>query len=174
MSDDYAKRNEALALLMEIVTEDGPAPSMQSKTPAKVVEMDSKLTERLNNLETKVDSQAIEITDLKAERTARENALKAEHDAKTSAALKVNFDQAYQAEWDKHWPEIQKNGINAFLANPEHAKHWDVKGEKKQIDPVGQGFVPHGDDVSGAGNVTPVDTLTKRFYPGAITDKGGK
>jgi hypothetical protein len=172
MSDDYAKRNEALALLIEIVTEDGPAPSMQSKTPAKVVEMDSKLTERLNSLESKINTQANEILDLKAERTARENALKADQEAKTSAALKSNFDQAYQMEWDKHWPEIQKDGINAFLANPEHAKHWDAKGEKKQIDPVGQGFVPHGDD-AGVGNIASVDTLTKRFYPGAATANGG-
>ena len=175
MSDDYAKRNEALALLMEIVTEEGPSPSMQSKTQTKVVEMDSKLIERLNNLEAKVDTQATEIIDLKAEKVAREDAPKADRDAKISTALKANFDQAYQMEWDKHWPEIQKNGINAFLANPEHAKHWDVKGEKKQIDPVGQGFVPHGDDVSGAGNITSVETLTKRFYPGAATaNSGGK
>jgi hypothetical protein len=174
IADDYAKRNEALALLMEIVTEDGPAPNTQSKKPVNVVEMDSKLIERLNTLEAKINSQATEITDLKAERAARENALKSEQDAKTSAALKANFDQAYQVEWDKHWPEIQKNGINAFLANPEHAKHWEVKGDKRQIDPVGQGFAPHGDDVSGIGNIASVDVLSKRFYPGATADKGGK
>ena len=146
MSDDYAKRNEALALLMEIVTEDSPSPSMQSKTQTKVVEMDSRLIERLNNLEAKVNSQATEIVDLKADKAAREDALKADRDAKTSTALKANFDQAYQMEWDKHWPEIQKNGINAFLANPEHAKHWDIKGDKRQINPVGAAFVQHNSD----------------------------
>jgi hypothetical protein len=146
MSDDYAKRNEALALLMEIVTEEGPAPAVQSKTPAKVVEMDSKLIERLDSLEVKINSQATEIVDLKADKAARENALKADQDAKASAALKANFDQAYQMEWDKHWPEIQKNGINAFLANPEHAKHWDVKSDRKQITPIGAAFVQHNSD----------------------------
>jgi hypothetical protein len=112
-----------------------------------VVEVDSKLKERLDSLEAKVNTQATEITDLKAEKTARENASKAEQDAKTSAALKANFDQAYQMEWDaKHWPAIQKDGINAFLANPEHAKHWDVKGDRRQIDPVGAAFVQHNND----------------------------
>ncbi len=173
MSDDYAKRNEALALLMEIVTEDGPAPSMQSKTPAKVVEMDSKLKERLDSLEATLNSQKTEIEGLKVEKTARDAALKAEQDEKTSAALKANFDPAYQMEWDKHWPEIQKDGINVFLANSEHAKHWDVKGDRRQIDPVGQGFVPHGDDLGGA-NIASVESLSKRFYPGATAEKGGK
>jgi hypothetical protein len=74
MSDDYAKRNEALALLMEIVTEDGPAPAVQSKTPAKVVEVDSKLKERLDSLEATLNSQKTEIEGLKAEKTAREAA----------------------------------------------------------------------------------------------------
>ena len=141
MSDDYAKRNEALSLLMEIVTEDGPAANMQSKTPAKtVVEMDSNLSDRLSKLESKINSQAQEITGLKEdnrilkeEKKTREEALKTEQDEKTKNALKVNFDQAYQMEFDKHWPVIQKDGINAFLAIPEHAKHWDLKGDKKKI-----------------------------------------
>ena len=148
MSDDYAKRSEALALLMEIVTEDGPAPSMQSKTPAgkPVVTMDSELQNRLAILESKVNSQAAELKDLKTDKASRESALRAERDEKTKNALKVNFDQAYQMEFDKHWPEIQKDGINAFLANPEHAKHWDVKGDKRQINPVGAAFVQHNSD----------------------------
>ena len=148
MSDDYAKRNEALSLLMEIVTEDGPAANMQSKTPAKtVVEMDSKLIQRFEALEAKIDSQKTEIADLKADKQTREAAIKAEQDEKTSEALKANFDQAYQMEWKaKHWPVIQKDGINAFLANPEHAKHWDVKGDRKQITPVGAAFVQHNSD----------------------------
>lgn len=149
MSDDYAKRNEALALLMEIVTEDGPTPSMQSKPPAKtiVVEMDTELKKRLDALETKLDSQKAEVETLKAEKAVREAALKADKDAKISASLKVNFDQAYQMEWEsKHWPAVQKDGINAFLANPEHAKHWDVKGDRKQINPVGAAFVQHNND----------------------------
>ena len=154
MADDYSKRNEALALLMEIVTEDGPAANMQSKTPAKtVVEMDSDISNRLSQLETKLNSQAQEIEGLKndnktlkEEKKAREDAIKAERDERTKNALKVNFDQAYQIEFDKHWPVIQKDGINAFLANPEHAKHWDVKGDKKQITPVGAAFVQHNND----------------------------
>ena len=154
MSDDYAKRNEALSLLMEIVTEDGPAANMQSKTPAKtVVEMDSNLSDRLNKLEDKINSQAQEITGLKEdnrvlkeEKKTREEALKTERDERTKNALKANFDQAYQMEFDKHWPAIQKDGINAFLANPEHAKHWDLKGDKKQITPVGAAFVQHNND----------------------------
>ena len=154
MSDDYAKRNEALSLLMEIVTEDGPAANMQSKTPAKtVVEMDSDISNRLSQLETKLNSQAQEITGLKEdnrilkeEKKTREEALKTEREERTKKALKVNFDQAYQMEFDKHWPIIQKDGINAFLANPEHAKHWDVKGDKKQITPVGAAFVQHNSD----------------------------
>ena len=154
MSDDYAKRNEALSLLMEIVTEDAPAANMQSKTPAKtVVEMDSDISNRLSQLETKLNSQAQEITGLKEdnrvlkeEKKTREEALKTERDERTKNALKVNFDQAYQMEFDKHWPVIQKDGINAFLANPEHAKHWDPKGERKQITPVGAAFVQHNND----------------------------
>lgn len=179
MADDYAKRGEALALLMEIVTGSGsPAATGESKPQNKtVVEMDSAITDRFTDrfraLEAKVNSQAAELKDLKTDKAARESALKAEQDEKTKNALKVNFDQAYQMEWDKHWPEIQKNGINAFLANPEHAKHWDAKGEKKQIDPVGLGFVPHGDDLGGA-NIASVESLSKRFYPGATAEKGGK
>ena len=174
MSDDYAKRNEALSLLMEIVTEDGPAANMQSKTPAKtVVEMDSDISNRLSQLETKLNSQAQEITGLKEdnrilkeEKKTREEALKTERDERTKNALKVNFDQAYQMEFDKHWPVIQKDGINAFLANPEHAKHWDLKGDKKKIVPVGQEFALHGDGIDGVG-IASVDSLTKKFYPGA-------
>jgi len=117
------------------------------------MQMDSKLLERFNALEAKIDSQAREIASLKEDnkalkedKVAREAAMKAEQDKKISDGLKANFDQAYQAEWDKHWPEIQKNGINAFLANPEHAKHWDVKGERRQIIPVGAAFVQHNSD----------------------------
>lgn len=174
MADDYSKRNEALALLMEIVTSDGPVATMQSKQPSKtVVEMDSTLTERFNALEAKFDSQATELRTLKEDNKAlkddkasREAALKAEQDEKIKASLKANFDQAYQMEFDKHWPVIQKDGINAFLANPEHAKHWDLKGDKKQIVPVGQEFALHGDGIEGAG-IASVDSLTKKFYPGA-------
>jgi len=167
MADDYSKRNEALALLIEIVTSDEPAATMQSKQPSKtVVEMDSKLLERLNTLETKIESQKTEIAGLAADKRAREGALKTEQDEKTKNALKANFDQAYQMEFDKHWPVIQKDGINAFLANPEHAKHWDLKGDKKKIVPVGQEFALHGDGVDGVG-IASVDSLTKKFYPGA-------
>lgn len=149
MADDYAKRGEALALLMEIVTEGGsPAVAGNSNRPQKktVVEMDSAILDRLKDLETKFDSQAAELKDLKTEKTARELALKTEQDEKTKASLKVNFDQAYQMEFDKHWPVIQKDGINTFLANPAHAKHWDVRGDKRQINPLGAVFVQHNSD----------------------------
>lgn len=111
-----------------------------------VMQMDSKLLERFNALEAKIDSQAREIASLKEDKVAREAAMKVEQDKKISEGLKANFDQAYQLDWDKYWPEIQKNGINAFLANPEHAKHWDVKGEKRQIVPIGATFVQHNSD----------------------------
>ena len=169
MADDYSKRNEAVALLMEIITGgSSTAPAGDSKQPSKtiVVEMDSKLLEKLDALDAKINSQKTEITDLKADKQAREAAIKAEQDEKTKNALKANFDQAYQMEFDKHWPAIQKDGINAFLANPEHAKHWDVKGDKKKIVPVGQEFALHGDGVDGVG-IASVDSLTKKFYPGA-------
>jgi len=145
MADDYAKRGEALALLMEIVTGSGsPAAAGESKPQKKtVVEMDSTITDRFTALEAKVNSQAAELKDLKTDKATRESAMKAEQDEKTKNALKVNFDQAYQMEFDKHWPVIQKDGINAFLANPEHAKHWDVKGDRRQINPVGAAFVQH-------------------------------
>jgi hypothetical protein len=171
MSDDYAKRNEALALLMEIVTDGDatPAPSTQSKMPTKtVVEMDSKLIERLEALEAKFNSRTAEIDSLKAEKIAREAALKAEQDAKTSSALKANFDQAYQMEWEtKYWPEIEKIRIDNFLANPEHAKHWVVKGDRRQIDPVGAAFVQHNNDSEEAEadslGVPSVDDLSKKL-----------
>jgi len=175
MSDDYSKRNEALNLLLEIVTEgSNSAPAGNSKPSQKtVVEMDSNLSDRLSQLETKLNSQAQEITGLKEdnrilkeEKKTREDAIKAEQDERTKNALKVNFDQAYQMEFDKHWPLIQKDGINAFLANPEHAKHWDLKGDKKKIVPVGQEFALHGDGIDGVG-IASVDSLTKKFYPGA-------
>jgi hypothetical protein len=143
MSDDYAKRDEALALLMEIVMEES-MPITQSKTPQKtVVEMDSKILDAINTLSAKIDSQNKEIEALKADKQVRDAAVKAEKDELTKNSLKANFDQAYQMEFDKHWPEIQTNGINTFLANPEHAKHWDVKGDRKQISPVGAAFVQH-------------------------------
>jgi hypothetical protein len=146
MSDDFAKRNEALALLMEIVTEES-MPITQSKTPQKtVVEMDSKILDAINTLSAKIDSQNKEIEALKADKQTREAALKAEQEGLTKNSLRANFDQAYQLEFDKHWQEIQKNGINAFLANPDHAKHWDVKGDRKQISPVGVAFVQHNSD----------------------------
>jgi hypothetical protein len=150
MADDYAKRGEALALLMEIVTEGGSpavAVASESKPQTKtVVEMDSALSERFKALETKIDSQANELHDLKSDKLAREAAMKAEQNEKIKASLKVNFDQAYQMEFDKHWPVIQKDGINAFLANPEHARHWDIKGERKVITPFGAAFVQHNSD----------------------------
>lgn len=176
MSDDYSKRNEALNLLLEIVTEgSSTAPAGNSKPQNKtVVEMDSNLSDRLSQLETKINSQAQEITGLKEdnrilkeEKKTREDALKTEQDEKTKNALKANFDQAYQMEFDKHWPVIQKDGINAFLANPEHAKHWDLKGDKKKIVPVGQEFALHGDGVVDGVGIASVDSLTKKFYPGA-------
>ncbi|MDD3952199.1 MAG: hypothetical protein PHW59_13870, partial [Desulfobacterales bacterium] len=145
MSDDYAKRNEALALLMEIVTEENPGPITESKMSQKnvMMEMNSKILDSINALSVKIDSQNKEIEALKADKQAREAATKAEQDELTKNSLKVNFDQAYQMEFDKHWAEIQTNGINTFLANPEHAKHWDVKGDRKQISPVGAAFVQH-------------------------------
>ncbi len=175
MSDDYAKAKEALAFLMEIVAEEGAAVQGSSKREKPVVEMDSKLLEKLNALEAKIDSQASELgalkddnKALKDEKAAREAAVKAEQEEQTMNALKANFDQAYQMEFkEKHWPVIKENGINKFLANPEHAKHWDVKpqGDAK-ITPVGQEFVPHGDEFDGAG-VASVSSLTKKYYPGA-------
>jgi hypothetical protein len=145
MSDDYAKRNEALALLMEIVTEENPGPITESKMPQKTVmmEMNNKILDSINALSAKIDSQNKEIEALKADKQVREAAQKAEQDELTKNSLKANFDQAYQKEFDKHWQEIQTNGINTFLANPEHAKHWDVKGDRKQISPVGAAFVQH-------------------------------
>lgn len=133
---------------------EGDAKTPEAETSQNVVmEMDSKFLERLNALEAKIDSQAKEIASLKEDnkvlkedRAAREAAMKAEQEKKISEGLKANFDQAYQMEWDKYWPEIQKNGINAFLANPEHAKHWDVKTERRQIIPVGAAFVQHNSD----------------------------
>lgn len=148
MSDDYAKRNEALALLMEIVTEENPGPITESKMPQKTVmmEMNNKILDSINALSAKIDSQNKEIEALKADKQSREAAQKAEQDELTKNSLKANFDPAYQMEFDKHWAEIQTNGINTFLANPEHAKHWDVKGDRKQISPVGAAFVQHDSD----------------------------
>ena len=149
MADDYAKRGEALALLMEIVTEGGSSAVVAANSKPQdeiVVEMDSVLKERFEKLEAKFDSQATEIKDLKIEKQNRETALKVEQDEKTKTALKANFDQAYQMEFEKYWPIIQKDGINTFLADPEHAKHWDVKGNRKAIMPVGAAFVQHDSD----------------------------
>lgn len=184
MADDYAKRGEALALLMEIVTEGGTSPAANnSQQPQKKgVEMDSKLKERLEALEAQTNSQAQEIAGLKEDnkalkedKDARDAAIKADQEKRTSDGLKANFDQAYQMDWDKLWPTIQKDGINAFLANPEHAKHWDPKGDKKQIDPVGSAVGLYGDDLSGVGGaVASVESLTKRFYPGIKPEKEGK
>lgn len=123
-----------------IATEDIPGSVLESKT---VMEMNSKILDSINALSVKIDSQNKEIEALKADKQAREAAQKAEQDELTKNSLKVNFDQAYQMEFDKHWAEIQTNGINTFLANPEHAKHWDVKGDRKQISPVGAAFVQH-------------------------------
>ena len=126
-----------------IATEDIPGSVLESKT---VMEMNSKILDSINALSVKIDSQNKEIEALKADKQAREAAIKAEQDELTKNSLKVNFDQAYQMEFDKHWAEIQTNGINTFLANPEHAKHWDVKGDRKQISPVGAAFVQHNSD----------------------------
>ncbi|MFA7212164.1 MAG: hypothetical protein WC110_12035 [Bacteroidales bacterium] len=123
-----------------IATEDATGSVLESKT---VMEMNSKILDSINALSVKIDSQNKEIEALKADKQAREAAIKAEQDELTKNSLKVNFDQAYQMEFDKHWAEIQTNGINTFLANPEHAKHWDVKGDRKQISPVGAAFVQH-------------------------------
>ena len=123
-----------------IATEEIPGSVLESKT---VMEMNSKILDSINALSVKIDSQNKEIEALKADKQAREAAIKAEQDEPTKNSLKVNFDQAYQMEFDKHWAEIQTNGINTFLANPEHAKHWDVKGDRKQISPVGAAFVQH-------------------------------
>ena len=123
-----------------IATEDATSSVLESKT---VMEMNSKILDSINALSVKIDSQNKEIEALKADKQAREAAIKAEQDELTKNSLKVNFDQAYQMEFDKHWAEIQTNGINTFLANPEHAKHWDVKGDRKQISPVGAAFVQH-------------------------------
>jgi hypothetical protein len=126
-----------------IVTEVTPGSILESKL---VMEMNNKILDSINALSAKIDSQNKEIEALKADKQAREAAIKAEQDELTKNSLKANFDQAYQMEFDKHWPEIQKNGINTFLANPEHAKHWDVKGDRKQISPVGAAFVQHNSD----------------------------
>jgi hypothetical protein len=126
-----------------IATEDATGSVLESKT---VMEMNSKILDSINALSVKIDSQNKEIEALKADKQAREAAIKAEQDELTKNSLKVNFDQAYQMEFDKHWQEIQTNGINVFLANPEHAKHWDVKGDRKQISPVGAAFVQHNSD----------------------------
>lgn len=126
-----------------IATEDIPGSVLESKT---VMEMNSKILDSINALSVKIDSQNKEIEALKADKQAREAATKAEQDELTKNSLKVNFDQAYQMEFDKHWAEIQTNGINTFLANPEHAKHWDIKGDRKQISPVGAAFVQHNSD----------------------------
>lgn len=126
-----------------IATEVTPSSILESKL---VMEMNNKILDSINALSAKIDSQNKEIEALKADKQAREAAIKAEQDELTKNSLKANFDQAYQMEFDKHWPEIQKNGINAFLANPEHAKHWDVKGDRKQISPVGAAFVQHNSD----------------------------
>ena len=123
-----------------IATEDATGSVLESKT---VMEMNNKILDSINALSVKIDSQNKEIEALKADKQAREAAIKAEQDELTKNSLKVNFDQAYQMEFDKHWAEIQTNGINTFLANPEHAKHWDVKGDRKQISPVGAAFVQH-------------------------------
>ena len=123
-----------------IATEEIPGSVLESKT---VMEMNSKILDSINALSVKIDSQNKEIEALKADKQAREAAIKAEQDELTKNSLKANFDQAYQMEFDKHWPEIQTNGINTFLANPEHAKHWDVKGDRRQISPVGAAFVQH-------------------------------
>jgi hypothetical protein len=120
-----------------------PGSILESKL---VMEMNNKILDSINALSAKIDSQNKEIEALKADKQAREAAIKAEQDELTKNSLKANFDQAYQMEFDKHWPEIQKNGINTFLANPEHAKHWDVKGDRKQISPVGAAFVQHNSD----------------------------
>jgi hypothetical protein len=149
MADDYAKRGEALALLMEIVTEGGSSATVAANSkPQKkiVVEMDNKILDAIKDLGTKIDSQKEEIDTLKADKQAREAAIKAESDEKTKNSLKANFDQAYQMEFDKHWPVIQKDGINMFLATPEHAKHWDVKGDRRTITPIGAAFVQHDSD----------------------------
>ena len=124
----------------ETVVEDTSSSVLESKT---VMEMNSKILDSINALSVKIDSQNKEIEALKADKQAREAAIKAEQDELTKNSLKANFDQAYQMEFDKHWAEIQTNGINTFLANPEHAKHWDVKGDRKQISPVGAAFVQH-------------------------------
>ncbi len=175
MSDDYAKAKEALAFLMEIVAEEGVAVQGASKREKPVVEMDSKLIEKLNELETRVDSQASELKTLKEdnkvlkdEKTARDAAQRAEQEEKTKAGIKALLNQNAQMDFDaKHWPEIQKDGFNVWISRAENAKLLDVKSkEDAKITPVGQEFVPHGDEFDGAG-VASVATLTKKYYPGA-------
>lgn len=178
MSDDYAKAKEALAFLMEIVAEEGASAAVQgaSKQSQKlVVEMDSKLIERFNVLEAKIGSQTSELKALKEdnqtlkdEKAAREAAVKAEQDEKIKAGIKALLNQNAQMDFDaKHWPEIQKDGFNVWVAEPENAKLLDIKSkEDTKITPVGQEFVPHGDDQDIAG-VKTVAALTEKYYPGA-------
>jgi len=139
--DPKPPEGDSIAKLpVENVKDETPGISVDSKL---VMEMNNKILDSINALSVKIDSQNKEIEALKADKQVRDAAVKAEKDELTKNSLKANFDQAYQMEFDKHWPEIQTNGINTFLANPEHAKHWDVKGDRRQISPVGAAFVQH-------------------------------
>ena len=137
------------------------------------------LVKSVTDLTALVQNQANEIKDLKdnskkltEKEQLRENALKADEEKKLSDSIKVNFDKAYQMDWDKHWPKIKENalGITGFLADKENLKHWDPKAnESVEVEPVGLSFASIQENVVTRGGLKmmSIEELGKKQYPGA-------
>lgn len=135
IQDEYVRAKEAMALLLEFVTGEAPTTAPPG--------MGDSLMTKLEALEKKIGALAADNKRLTDAEKARVQADAAAKDAADSAALKANFDQAYQMDWDKHWPKVKAEGINAFLADSENAKHWVGPQASQKIDPTGQRFVQH-------------------------------
>ncbi len=155
IQDEYVRAKEAMALLLEFVTGEAPA--------APAPGMGDSLMDKLTALEKKIDTMAADNKRLTDAENARIKADAAAKDSADSAALKSNFDQAYQIDWDaKHWPVIKAGGINAFLADSENAKHWVGPQAAQKIEPTGQRFVPHpGADEEGSEFDAGIDAALK-------------
>jgi len=136
IQDEYVRAKEAMALLLEFVT--GEAPSAPSPG------MGDSLMDKLTALEKKIDTLAADNKRLTEAENARIQADAAAKDAADSDAMMSYFDPSYKMDWKaKHWPIIQKIGINAFLADSENAKHWVGPQAAQKIEPTGQRFVSH-------------------------------
>lgn len=174
IQDEYTRAKEAMNLLMELVSE-GTA-----QGNAKIAEekMDSRILEKLTSLETKINSQATELKDLREKEAARQNAAKAQQEEQAKTNARAVLLPAHQgAEFDeKYYPEIKAIGLNAWMLGNREKVDWDaLKGGKTPV-PAGQQFVTHGDDQTVPG-ITSVADLTKKFYPGSAEEgqkKGGQ